>query len=122
LVVRSYGAEGLRFAELAEKVGADVVVVGSRGLGGARAVLGSVSDMVVHYTPRPVLVVPHPLLIAEYEALAGGPVLVGFDGSASAQRALATAAQLFPTRRVVPVTVDQGQAGDEGPGEPPAHG
>lgn len=126
LVVRSHGGEGLRFAELAEKVDADVVVVGSRGLGGARAVLGSVSDMVVHYTPRPVLVIPYPLLVAEYEALASGPVLVGFDGSAGAQRALATAAQMFPSRRVVPVTVDQGRAsgqdGDEGPGESPAHG
>lgn len=126
LVQRSHGGEGLRFAELAEKVGADVVVVGSRGLGGARAVLGSVSDMVVHYAPRPVLVVPYPLLIAEYEALSGGPVLVGFDGSASAQRALATAVDLFPTRHVVPVAVDHGPGGDqaeaEGPGEAPERG
>jgi hypothetical protein len=79
-VARSYGGEGLRFTELAEKAEADLAVVGSRALGGARAVLGSVSDMVVHYTPRPVLVVPHPLLMAEHAALAAGPVVVGFDG------------------------------------------
>lgn len=113
LVVRSYGGEGLQLTELAEKVDADLVLVGSRGLGGARAVLGSVSDMVVHYTPRPVLVVPHPLLIAEYGALANGPVLVGFDGSAGAQTALASAVALFPTRSLLQVTVDDGQIADD---------
>jgi nucleotide-binding universal stress UspA family protein len=76
-VVRSDGGEGLQAAELAERMDADLVLIGSRGLGGARAVLGSVSDMVA--------------------ALAAGPVLVGFDGSAGAQAALATAARLFPT-------------------------
>jgi nucleotide-binding universal stress UspA family protein len=110
LVVRSYGGDGLRFTELAEKVDADVVLVGSRGLGGAHAILGSVSDMVVHYTPRPVLVVPHPLLTAEHAALAEGPVVVGLDGSAGAQEALATAARLFPDRRRLPVSVEDGHA------------
>jgi nucleotide-binding universal stress UspA family protein len=109
-VVRSYGGDGLRFTELAEKVDADVVVVGSRGLGGAQAILGSVSDMVVHYTPRPVLVVPHPLLTAEHAALAEGPVVVGFDGSAGAQAALAAAVRLFPDRRCLPVGVEDGHA------------
>ena len=42
----------------AEQVGADLVVVGSRGLGGIRrARLGSVSDSVVRHTHCPVLVV-----------------------------------------------------------------
>lgn len=121
LVVCSYGGEGLRFAELAEKVDADLVLVGSRGLGGARAVLGSVSDMVVHYTLRPVLVVPYPLLIAESDALATGPVLVGFDGSAGAQTALTTATRLLPTRSVLLATVDDGQATD-GATNPPQAG
>jgi nucleotide-binding universal stress UspA family protein len=107
LVLRCLGGEGVRVAELAEQVDTDVVVVGSRGLGGARAVLGSVSDMVVHYSPRPVLVVPHPLLIADYTALSDGPVLVGFDGSDGARTALATATRLFPTRSVLPVAVDE---------------
>jgi nucleotide-binding universal stress UspA family protein len=113
LVVRSDGGEGLRLAELAEKLDADLVLVGSRGLGGARAILGSVSDMVVHYTPRPVLVVPHPLLSAEYAALATGPVLVGFDGSPGAQTAVDTATRLFPTRSLLLVTVDDGQTLDD---------
>ncbi|QIN80378.1 universal stress protein [Rubrobacter marinus] len=43
---------------LAEEVGAGVVVVGSRGLGALRrAVLGSVSESVVRYAPCPVFVV-----------------------------------------------------------------
>jgi nucleotide-binding universal stress UspA family protein len=37
---------------------ADEIVVGSRGLGRARAVLGSVSHDVIHLAHRPVLVIP----------------------------------------------------------------
>jgi nucleotide-binding universal stress UspA family protein len=105
LIRRCYGGEGLELPRLAEKLDPDVLVVGSRGLGGARAVLGSVSDAVVHYTPRPVVVVPHPLLSAEYAALPGGPVLVGWDGSLGGQAAFAAAGRLFPTRDLVPVLV-----------------
>jgi nucleotide-binding universal stress UspA family protein len=118
LVVRSYGGEGLQLAELAEKIDADLVLVGSRGLGGARAVLGSVSDMVVHYTPRPVLVVPH-LLADEWAALRTGPVLVGVDGSAGARAALAAARTLFPTRDLLSVAVD-GAPDDVAPPPPGA--
>lgn len=106
VLLRSYGGEGLQFTEIAEKLDADLVLVGSRGLSGAKAMLGSVSDMVVHYTPRPVLVVPHPLLKDEYDALAGGPVLVGWDGSAGAEAAAAAARRLFPARELVLVSVD----------------
>jgi nucleotide-binding universal stress UspA family protein len=118
LVVRSYGGEGLQLAEVAEKMDADVVLIGSRGLGGARAVLGSVSDMVAHYATRPVLVVPHPLLLAEYAALAAGPVVVGFDGSAGSQTALAAATRLFPERSLLLVTVDDGVVADDPEGQP----
>lgn len=106
LVARSYGGEGLCLARIAQERDADLVLVGSRGLGGARAALGSVSDLVVHHAPRPVLVVPHPLLIAERQALADGPVLVGWDGSAGSAAALAAATRLFPTRDLVAVSVD----------------
>ncbi|NHO82291.1 universal stress protein [Micromonospora sp. CMU55-4] len=110
LVCRSYGGEGLRLAELADEKQTDVLLLGSRGLGGARAVLGSVSDMAVHYSPRPVLVVPHPLLTDEHDALAAGPVVVGWDASAGAEAALDSTRRLFPERNVVLVAVD----GDEG--------
>jgi nucleotide-binding universal stress UspA family protein len=108
LVKRAWGGEGLRMAQLTEQLQADVVLVGARGLGRTEAVLGSVSDLVVHYSVRPVLVVPHPLLTAEYEALADGPVLVGWDGSEGAQTALTATIRLFPKRDVMVVSVDEG--------------
>jgi nucleotide-binding universal stress UspA family protein len=43
---------------LAEELGAGLIVLGSRGLGGVRrALMGSVSDSVVRHAPCPVLVV-----------------------------------------------------------------
>ena len=43
---------------LAEKIGAGLIVLGSRGLGGIRrALMGSVSDAVVRHAPCPVMVV-----------------------------------------------------------------
>lgn len=106
LVRRSYGGEGVQFAQLAEELDVDLIVLGSRGLGGAKAVLGSVSDMAVHYALHPVLVVPHPLLESEAAALADGPVLVGWDGSAGATHAWHAARRLFPARKLILACVD----------------
>lgn len=110
LLKHTWGVEGLRLAQLAEQVQADLVLVGSRGLGGTQAALGSVSDTVVHYTARPVLVVPHPMLASEFAALAEGSVLVGWDGSAGAEAAFAAAERLFPDRGVQLVSVADGDA------------
>ncbi|WP_432971390.1 universal stress protein [Dactylosporangium sp. CA-233914] len=122
LVVCSFGGEGPRLAELSEQVDADVLLLGSRGLGGTRALLGSVSDMAVHYSSRPVLVVPHPLLAAEFAALADGAVLIGYDDSPGARTALTTAARLFPARPLLLATVDDGHATEEVAGPSPAAG
>jgi nucleotide-binding universal stress UspA family protein len=47
--------------DLAEEIGADLIVVGSRGLGPIKRLrLGSVSTKVIRATPGPVLVYPHP--------------------------------------------------------------
>jgi nucleotide-binding universal stress UspA family protein len=108
LLKRTWGAEGLRIAQAAEEVNADLVIVGSRGLGGTQAVLGSVSDMAVHYSARPVVVVPYPMLADEYAALPDGPVVVGWDGSAGAETAFAAARRLFPQRDAFLVSVDEG--------------
>ncbi|GAA0715470.1 universal stress protein [Dactylosporangium roseum] len=102
---RSYGGEGLQLAQIADEADVDVVLVGSRGLRGGRALLGSVSDMLVHYSSRPVLVVPHPLLTDEYAALANGPALVGWDGSAGAALAWRRARELFPGRELIAAVV-----------------
>jgi nucleotide-binding universal stress UspA family protein len=52
------GNAGPALCELAAEVGADVIVIGTRGRGGfRRALLGSVSDHVVRNAPCPVLVV-----------------------------------------------------------------
>lgn len=112
LVRRSLGGEGIHLAQIAGEVNADLVLIGARGLSGTRAVLGSVSDMVVHHATHPVLVVPGPLLVAEYAALAAGPVLVGVDGSAGSQTAVTAARRIFAGRDVVLVAVDGPNASD----------
>ncbi|CAA0127058.1 Universal stress protein/MSMEI_3859 [Mycolicibacterium vanbaalenii] len=113
LLKRTWGGEGWRIAQVAEEVDADLVIVGSRGLGGAKAFLGSVSDLVVHYCARPMVVVPHPMLSTEHEALAGGPVIVGWDGSAGAEKALEAAMRLLPDRDLLLVSVDNDDPVDE---------
>ncbi len=118
MVKRTWGAEGLRIAQAAEQENADVILVGSRGLGGTAAVLGSVSDMVVHYSARPVVVVPYPMLADECAALSGGPLVVGWDGSAGAEKALAAATRLFSDRDILLVSVAEGSE-TQPPSEPP---
>jgi nucleotide-binding universal stress UspA family protein len=52
------GAVALEIVALAEELGADLIVMGSRGLGGVRRVLmGSVSDSVVRHAHCPVMIV-----------------------------------------------------------------
>jgi nucleotide-binding universal stress UspA family protein len=105
LVERSFN-EGYQLARLAEQRGFDLVVLGSRGLSGARAVLGSTSDIVVHVSRVPVLVVPFPLTTSERAAVAAGPILIAFDGSPGAELAAETATRLFSDREFVRVTVE----------------
>jgi nucleotide-binding universal stress UspA family protein len=52
------GQVALEIVALAEELGADLIVMGTRGLGGVRrALMGSVSDSVVRHAHCPVLVV-----------------------------------------------------------------
>jgi nucleotide-binding universal stress UspA family protein len=69
--------------------------------------MGSVSELVVHVSPVPVLVVPYPMTTVEWAAAESGPVVVGTDGSPPAQRALAAATAIFPHRERLLVAVEE---------------
>jgi nucleotide-binding universal stress UspA family protein len=84
--------------DAAGAAGADAVVCGTRGLGPlSRAVLGSTSTALIHHAELPVLLVP------EGEAPARGPLVVGYDGSEHAQRAVAACGRLLAGRPAIVV-------------------
>ena len=54
----TYGDDGKRIVEIAEKNNFDLVVIGSRGMGAAKEIfLGSTSNYVLHKSKKPVLIV-----------------------------------------------------------------
>jgi len=84
--------------------GADLLVVGTRGIGGVHGVLiGSVCHQLLHQAPVPLAVVPAP---ARPSTGAGTPtrIVAGVDGSPGGRRALAWAAD-EARRRDVPLDV-----------------
>ena len=85
-------------AALVEATGsAGMVVVGSRGRGAlARTILGSVSTGVVHRAECPVAVIHD----EEAPSDADAPVLLGFDGSAASDAAVALAFEEASLRQV----------------------
>ena len=96
----------------AERHDARLVVVGAHGLSGARRLLlGSVSSAVVAHSRIPVLVVP----TGAPSAAGDGPVLLCYDGSDSAKRAIGEAGDLVRRRRAVVLNVWESWA-DEAPG------
>lgn len=111
LVKRSFGGDGIRFAAVAEQQRPDLALIGSRGLSGIEAALESFTELVLHHSAIPVLVVPFPLLTDDRALVASGRVVVGWDGSAGAERALRCAASAFPGREVVALTVEGAGAG-----------
>jgi nucleotide-binding universal stress UspA family protein len=110
LVRRMHGGVGFGLAQAAEELEADLIVLGARGLGGVKAVLGSTSDLVAHVSTVPVLVVPQRTVDGEGDAPGSGPVLVGYDGSEGSRTALTAAASLFAGREFIIATVDDGEA------------
>jgi nucleotide-binding universal stress UspA family protein len=119
LLRRVEGGEGLELAQLVQEITPDLALVGARGLGGVRAVLGSVSDMAVHYSPKPVLVASYPLLSTDHAALAAGPVVIGWDGSPGARAALTATERLLPDRALLLASVDDDRTVDEAASPPP---
>ena len=66
------GPAGAALADVAEAERASEIVVGTRGFGRARALLGSVAHDLIHYAPCPVTVIPERALnLDATEALAG---------------------------------------------------
>jgi nucleotide-binding universal stress UspA family protein len=75
---------------------ADLVVCGTNGHAPiGRAFLGSTSSSLLHHAATPVLVIP-----AAFRRVVG-PVLIGYDGSPAARRALCFAAEHFRDRRAI---------------------
>ncbi|HEX2740484.1 MAG TPA: universal stress protein [Rubrobacter sp.] len=81
---------GRAIVDLAEKLGAGLIVLGSRGLGPMRrSLMGSVSSSVVHHAHCPVLVVR-----GEGHDFPPGRILLALDGSAESSSAARTAVDL----------------------------
>lgn len=75
-----------------------VVVAGAHGLSGiGRALLGSVSNALVHHSTRPMLVVPATAVGEAHD----GPLLLCYDGSDPAKRAIEAAAELCVQRHAL---------------------
>lgn len=109
----AYGGVWDEILNAAREPGTEVVVIGRRGLTGAAAALGSVSDAVVHGARQPVLVVPRGDQGAA--AVAGaGPALVAYDGSDGARAALGAATGLIGDRELLICHV----GGDRHPPDP----
>jgi len=97
-------------ALLAASAGAELLVVGARGVGGfQRLLLGSVSEGCLHHATRPLAIIhtaspPEPAAAGE-ERQTSGParIVVGVDGSDSARRAMRWALEEARLRRA---TVD----------------
>jgi len=54
----SYGDDGKRIVEIAEKQNFDLIVIGSRGMSAAKEIfLGSTSNYVLHKSKKPILIV-----------------------------------------------------------------
>jgi nucleotide-binding universal stress UspA family protein len=67
-VQQSDGSTARTVLTVAERLDADVIVVGTRGRGAAKsALLGSVSHGLVQHADRPVVVVPSPALARHRE-------------------------------------------------------
>lgn len=84
--------------DAAHQLGADVLICGTRGRGAfARALLGSTSSSLLHHTDVPLLIVP------DGGGALDGPVVVAYDGSEGAKRAIEAAGRLLSGRSAVVV-------------------
>jgi nucleotide-binding universal stress UspA family protein len=84
--------------DAAHRLGADVLVCGTRGRGAfTRALLGSTSSSLLHNTDLPLLLVP------DGGGALDGPVVVAYDGSDGAKRAIEAVGRVLGGRPTVVV-------------------
>ena len=96
VTVPSRRAEWHDVLAAAERENVDLIVCGTRGQGPiGRAILGSTSSSLVHQADRPVVVVPS----GEHDV--SGPLVIAYDGSDDAHKAVVTIGDLFPGRGAV---------------------
>lgn len=88
------GPPAQTLVDLARETGADEIVVGSRGFGGGRAMLGSVAHALLHETDRPLVILTRRAAERQTRRAAAGAApdapseVVGYDGSPAARAAL----------------------------------
>lgn len=88
------GPPGRTLVELAGEARVDEIIVGSRGFGGGRAMLGSVAHALLHETDRPVVILTRRAAERQVRRAATGAAsappaqVVGYDGSPAARAAL----------------------------------
>jgi nucleotide-binding universal stress UspA family protein len=86
------GDAAVALIAVADYVGAQMIVVGNKGMTGVRRLLGSVPNRLSHETQRSVLIVP-----TDSDSLAdlsGGAIVVGTDGSSGSMQAVSEAIRL----------------------------
>jgi nucleotide-binding universal stress UspA family protein len=106
--LREHGHPVEMIVKTADQVGADLIVIGSRGLGDVGAfLLGSVSDGVLHHAHCPVLIVRTPDVFQENVMFQN--ILLASDGSSCALKGAEAAAALAKkfTSRLTIVNVFQ---------------
>jgi nucleotide-binding universal stress UspA family protein len=88
------GPPAQTLVELARRAGADEIVIGSRGFGAGRGMLGSVSHALLHEADRPIVILNRRAAEREARRAEGGAAadaageVVGYDGSSGARAAL----------------------------------
>jgi nucleotide-binding universal stress UspA family protein len=118
VVTRAHGPTWEALLAAARDAGADALVCGARGRSDfARTVLGSTSTSLLHHAELPVVVIPD-----DVDAASAGTVVIAYDGSPAADRAIEVAGTLLPGREALVVHVYESQYRDSRAVRALAHG